>query len=569
MAIFGGTNGQCQINSLHIFFGQNNLWKEMPCNGNFPSPRVGAACVWINPFQLMVWGGNESLTFKDSDVYIYDMKNELWLKPKILGSPPSARSGHSCINLGDRALIFGGTNGLTKFNDLYEFHFGTLTWKKLYCTGNIPPGVEQHIAVFCQGAMIIFGGWIDSAIQIPRCTNDLYLLDLETLHWFKERRMIPSYRRNAVPRPRAGHCGFSFRNQVFVWGGRDGFKTLHGHQMCHRDLWYLDTEIPGTPGPLMIGRVSATQIELYWDHPVIGGSVTSYQLEMSKSDGMRFEKAYEGATPNYIVSNLVPNVLYRFRVFAINELGSSVPSPIIEVATLFGSKPSAPLKLSLDRGSQRQVNISWEPPMDIGGSLLLHYRVEISENGEFFEENATTELNTCKITGLNPDTEYFVRVAAVNQNGIGDYSPPMKIATAPTKGLISKRMVSATKAEAAEKRSLLLEKENEKLLKRIRQLEKENAMLRLIKFSKKSKNLKHRDTNYGSDGCNQLTNVENSNENEMDGGANADHNAISSNLSDNLKTFEVTLSPSSSGVEDSVGMLSNRALPNEMLENSY
>jgi len=62
--------------------------------------------------------------------------------------------------------IFGGYDKDTFVsNDLYEFNFNTLTWKKVKTKGRYPKDRYHHSAVVYQGSMYIFGGF--------KCFNEL------------------------------------------------------------------------------------------------------------------------------------------------------------------------------------------------------------------------------------------------------------------------------------------------------------------------------------------------------------------------------------------------------------
>lgn len=62
--------------------------------------------------------------------------------------------------------IFGGYDKDTFVsNDLYEFNFHTLTWKKVKTKGRYPKDRYHHSAVVYKGSMYIFGGF--------KCFNEL------------------------------------------------------------------------------------------------------------------------------------------------------------------------------------------------------------------------------------------------------------------------------------------------------------------------------------------------------------------------------------------------------------
>lgn len=59
---------------------------------------------------------------------------------------PKARDSHTCVNVGDSLILFGGNGGSYNFNDLNKFDLKTQKWSKLEPTGDIPPAREGHIS---------------------------------------------------------------------------------------------------------------------------------------------------------------------------------------------------------------------------------------------------------------------------------------------------------------------------------------------------------------------------------------------------------------------------------------
>lgn len=86
--------------------------------------------------------------------------------------------------------------------------------------------------------------------------------------------------------------------------------------------------------------------------------------------------------------------------------------------------PSAPLNLSLLAGDT-EIDVSWDVPASTGGSPITDYIVEYSADGgqnwSIFADGTSTDTSAT-ITSLNNDTEYTIRVSAVNAVGTGSPS---------------------------------------------------------------------------------------------------------------------------------------------------
>lgn len=108
---------------------------------------------------------------------------------------------------------------------------------------------------------------------------------------------------------------------------------------------------------------------------------------------------------------------------------SAVVSAILTIPAALGASPAAatggtpgpiPSVTYVSHGPG-SVSIDWTAPWTDGGSTITDYRVDVRESGSLwrtFADGVSTELSAT-ITGLAANTDYQVRVAAVNANGDG------------------------------------------------------------------------------------------------------------------------------------------------------
>jgi hypothetical protein len=68
-------------------------------------------------------------------------------------------------------------------------------------------------------------------------------------------------------------------------------------------------------------------------------------------------------------------LLYNFRVSAINAIGTSVPSSIVNAMPVVPTLPDSPTGLSGVSGNN-QVSLSWTAPINNGGSVITDYIIE-------------------------------------------------------------------------------------------------------------------------------------------------------------------------------------------------
>ncbi len=81
--------------------------------------------------------------------------------------------------------------------------------------------------------------------------------------------------------------------------------------------------------------------------------------------------------------------------------------------------------------SDTTINASWDVPSD-GGSAITEYKVLYGTSESKLTSTVTVKENNAQITGLSRNTIYYVKVAAVNSKGTGEYSD-IKNVTIPKK----------------------------------------------------------------------------------------------------------------------------------------
>jgi len=97
------------------------------------------------------------------------------------------------------------------------------------------------------------------------------------------------------------------------------------------------------------------------------------------------------------------------------------------VAGQGGIKPcGAPGTLSLANGTTTttQINLSWSAPSDTGGGTVSGYHIQISTNGSSWSDQVAdtgSTGTTYTASSLTASTQYWFRVAAINEAGTGTY----------------------------------------------------------------------------------------------------------------------------------------------------
>jgi len=196
---------------------------------------------------------------------------------------------------------------------------------------------------------------------------------------------------------------------------------------------------PGVPTALTATGVTTNSATLRWAHPVDRGgtAITDYVVETSRDGGVtwRIVPHVPLASPTLNLVGLAPGTRYLVRIAAKNSLGTGARLVgAFSTGSGLAMAPRDPQVLKLQPWS---LTLSWTLPVSNGGSPIVDYRIQVSTNGGSSWKTLTHSVSnrrTFQVRGLQPETEYRFRVAAVNGNGIGTYvtlAPVITPSTAP------------------------------------------------------------------------------------------------------------------------------------------
>ncbi len=190
---------------------------------------------------MLVVGGTWLGSYTLSDVWALTLDGSgTWSRVKTLGTPPSARAGHTAIYdpVRDRVLVFGGYVSGLYGNDVWSLSLtGPPTWSQLSPSGAPPLGRASHTAIYDPGQdrMIVFGGVYQTGnpTYAKVWLGDVWALTLGGSTAWTE--LSPS---GVPPHARSDHTALydAAGNRMLLHGGYfyDGFaSSLYG------DVWAL------------------------------------------------------------------------------------------------------------------------------------------------------------------------------------------------------------------------------------------------------------------------------------------------------------------------------------------
>ncbi|KAG2467485.1 KLDC3 protein, partial [Polypterus senegalus] len=122
---------------VHVFNAVSLRWTKLPpvrTSGRehareVPYMRYGHTAVLVDD-TIYVWGGRNDTEGACNVLYAFDVNNHKWFTPRISGTVPGARDGHSACVLGKCMYIFGGYEQLADCfsNDIHKLDTTTMVW---------------------------------------------------------------------------------------------------------------------------------------------------------------------------------------------------------------------------------------------------------------------------------------------------------------------------------------------------------------------------------------------------------------------------------------------------------
>ncbi|KAL4942494.1 hypothetical protein BDV06DRAFT_192132, partial [Aspergillus oleicola] len=195
-------------------------WSRSIPPGPKPTGRYGHTLNILGS-KLYVFGGqvegyffNDLVAFDLNQLQAPNNKWEFLIKNSHEGGPPPgqippARTNHTIVSFNDRLYLFGGTNGVQWFNDVWSYDPRSNSWTQLDCVGFIPTPREGHAAALVNDVMYVFGGRTDEGIDL----GDLAAFRITTRRWYSFQNMGPA------PSPRSGHSMTAFGKHIIVLAG--------------------------------------------------------------------------------------------------------------------------------------------------------------------------------------------------------------------------------------------------------------------------------------------------------------------------------------------------------------
>ncbi|WPH01615.1 Hypothetical protein R9X50_00446300 [Acrodontium crateriforme] len=222
--VFGGDTkmdeGDQLDDALYLLNTSTKQWSRALPAGQRPPGRYGHTLNIVGS-KIYIFGGqvegyffNDLISFDLNALQQATNKWEMLIQNTIYGGPPHgqippARTNHTMITYGDKLYLFGGTDGVHWFNDVWAYTPQSNTWAQLECIGYIPSPREGHSAALVGDVMYIFGGRTEEGTDL----GDLAAFRISSRRWYTFQNMGLS------PSPRSGHSMTTVGKSIIVVGG--------------------------------------------------------------------------------------------------------------------------------------------------------------------------------------------------------------------------------------------------------------------------------------------------------------------------------------------------------------
>ncbi|XP_074192458.1 myosin-binding protein C, cardiac-type [Rhinolophus sinicus] len=184
-------------------------------------------------------------------------------------------------------------------------------------------------------------------------------------------------------------------------------------------------DVPDAPAAPKISNVGEDSCTVQWEPPAYDGGqpILGYILERKKKKSYRWMRLNFDLLRelSHEARRMIEGVVYEMRVYAVNAIGMSRPSPASQPFMPVGP-PSEPTHLAIEDVSDTTVSLKWRPPEREGAGGLDGYSVEYCQEGSSEWVPALqglTERTSMLVKDLPTGARLLFRVRAHNVAGPG------------------------------------------------------------------------------------------------------------------------------------------------------
>ncbi|XP_052793741.1 ras guanine nucleotide exchange factor F-like isoform X1 [Mya arenaria] len=186
---------------------------KVTARSSFPQSRCKHACCLHENYVYAFAGKDGNIALKD--FWRFNLGNKQWESVCFRGDLPHHLEGHTLVSCKKLMLIFGGEFGdsLTE-SSLWIINpdLGYIRKSNLDCGSDRPCIRRYHTAVVHDGAMYVYGGYID----MKGSSAELWKYNIDDEEW---EQVKPKQSSRDQPGGRHGHSAVMFNKHMVIYGG--------------------------------------------------------------------------------------------------------------------------------------------------------------------------------------------------------------------------------------------------------------------------------------------------------------------------------------------------------------
>jgi len=211
LVIFGGYNGDYCLNDVHTFDSETHQWSKRECTGEIPAHRGGHTAVAWHGTKMVVHGGWDVGNVYFDCTYVLDTETWSWEKLQVTSAyKPVGRVGHASVLHDQRYLYtFGGYGTEGYWDDLNRLDLRSGQWEIVKVVGDCVPCQRTFSSMEIVGNRILLFGGSNHDVEM----NDVMVFDTENHSW--EFINCPGQ----VPEGRFAHVSCMYNHKLYLYGG--------------------------------------------------------------------------------------------------------------------------------------------------------------------------------------------------------------------------------------------------------------------------------------------------------------------------------------------------------------
>ncbi|MBN2215337.1 MAG: fibronectin type III domain-containing protein [Bacteroidales bacterium] len=207
---------------------------------------------------------------------------------------------------------------------------------------------------------------------------------------------------------------------------KSGVNVPHGNELSPPDrilyLPYQDFDDSEWIKSVTAQAISSKTVELVWDQYFYPITYTIQRREQYE-DSFTDIATISHPVTSYDNTNLSPNTTYYYRLKTENSISDAVQVTTHPIAT-----PQAPTSLASLETGKTYIKLGWKDNSNNETGFIIERSDKTSDN---FKQIATLKSNIREYlnSSLAPNTSYYYRVKAYNEDGQSDYSNMLSVKT--------------------------------------------------------------------------------------------------------------------------------------------